>query len=517
MKRIFLISAWTTVYGCLSSSTVSASAHDSIDRSPTVYSVIDAPNLVWNSISDRVLKAASSDWICPSKCDLILASNPASNRGSVANARVSTVSSRRLPTLAEAQKYYADKDYTNACEALGVLILTSEKTNATAHYLYGNTLSRLRRPSDAIAEYKQALALQPSVQIKDWCLSAIENCKHAPEDFEQVDGAHQGFIGLLIEKNKVGRVLDKSPALLAGFQAGDVITYVGSIAAAGKTTDEMLALLRGPVGSSVNVTYVRNGKPKTVTLTRAVAVQEVYVPKETYVYRRAKGAERTPQAYEQPPKLADKKFQADAIDRELVKVHRRTQNTDTINNEVLAALQTIPPRIKRELKDFGCVVLICPTVNEAKPDSVHDKPRGYKHGGGQDNVPGMYSPSTKTLYIAERASWQNSPPQINSWVRETVLHELGHAYDFCKHNLSSGPAFTEAYAQDTRGMTNSQRNEFDYFVQEGKAGPEELFAELFALCQTDETQKRKVDSFAKAFPHCHTFMENTLSVNRMLK
>jgi carboxyl-terminal processing protease len=65
-------------------------------------------------------------------------------------------------------------------------------------------------------------------------------------------------------------IIAGSPAEKGGLQVGDLITAVNDQAIAGSTLDDVVALVRGPSGSQVVLSLVRDGTPAKVTLTREV-------------------------------------------------------------------------------------------------------------------------------------------------------------------------------------------------------------------------------------------------------
>ncbi|MGV8930237.1 MAG: S41 family peptidase [Brevundimonas sp.] len=99
-----------------------------------------------------------------------------------------------------------------------------------------------------------------------------------PEGFgelqERTSGAYSG-VGLTIQAEggmvKVISPMDDGPAARAGVNAGDVISSIEGQSAAGLTVTQVSEKLRGAVGTSVRVTFLRDGEePRDVTLTRAV-------------------------------------------------------------------------------------------------------------------------------------------------------------------------------------------------------------------------------------------------------
>jgi len=100
----------------------------------------------------------------------------------------------------------------------------------------------------------------------------------APKAFgdlrERTEGQYSG-VGLTISSDgslvKVVSPMDESPAARAGVQAGDVISAIDGQSAAGLTVSDVSDKLRGAVGTSVKVTFLRDGEePREVELTREV-------------------------------------------------------------------------------------------------------------------------------------------------------------------------------------------------------------------------------------------------------
>ncbi len=88
----------------------------------------------------------------------------------------------------------------------------------------------------------------------------------APDDFEDLRVQTRGaFGGLGIEISQQDGVvqviapIDDTPAYEAGVQAGDLITHADGESLLGLTLPEVLDMLRGPVGSEIVITVVRDG------------------------------------------------------------------------------------------------------------------------------------------------------------------------------------------------------------------------------------------------------------------
>ena len=68
----------------------------------------------------------------------------------------------------------------------------------------------------------------------------------------------EGFI-------KVIAPMDGTPAAKAGILAGDFITHVNGESVSGLMLDEAVEKMRGPIGSEIIITIVRQGTPNPST------------------------------------------------------------------------------------------------------------------------------------------------------------------------------------------------------------------------------------------------------------
>jgi len=70
----------------------------------------------------------------------------------------------------------------------------------------------------------------------------------------------------------VNEVFKGCPAEIGGIQPGDIITAVDGQSVIGQTSDVVTNWIRGEVGTTVKITYLREGQETTVTLERATVV-----------------------------------------------------------------------------------------------------------------------------------------------------------------------------------------------------------------------------------------------------
>ena len=101
----------------------------------------------------------------------------------------------------------------------------------------------------------------------------------SPDNFQEMQTETSGeFGGLGIEVSmeagvvKIISPIDDTPASRAGLKAGDYIVKINNIQVQGKSLTEAVELMRGPVGSDIELTVRRRGERKALTfnLTREI-------------------------------------------------------------------------------------------------------------------------------------------------------------------------------------------------------------------------------------------------------
>ncbi len=309
-------------------------------------------------------------------------------------------------------------------------------------------------------------------------------------------GGRIGYIGLVLDGNQVREVIADSPAAKARILKGDLIMSVNNYPTSSLKGDAVGTAIHGVVGTAVSLVIRRGGKDYACSLVRSEAAQGSGVRPRFGVQSDQKSLTRDPAPAVNPAIKPDK------TDQEMISIFRKSVSSEPAYNRVLQALHHIPETRRNELSKWGLKVVIAPTIVDAHPQFATEKPRGYLHGGTYQNCPGLFMPSTKTIYVAEKASLGNSPFQENVWIMGTVLHEFGHAVDHYEYR-SSSPDFKKAYEEDSHRLTNELRNRFYYYTQADEAGPSELFAELFS----EANGSGESEGLGNAFPHCLTYIK----------
>ncbi|WP_095587690.1 S41 family peptidase [Actibacterium ureilyticum] len=140
--------------------------------------------------------------------------------------------------------------------------------------LFGDIFERIR--AQYVEEVDEAELIEAAI---NGMLTSLDphSSYLPPKDFDDMQVQTRGeFGGLGIEVTqeegfvKVVSPIDETPADEAGIEAGDFITHVDGESVLGLTLDDAVELMRGPVGSEIIITVVREGidEPFDVTIVR---------------------------------------------------------------------------------------------------------------------------------------------------------------------------------------------------------------------------------------------------------
>ena len=147
-------------------------------------------------------------------------------------------------------------------------LLAQEKNTSSDVYeqldLFGNIFERIR------AQYVEEVAPDALIEaaINGMLTSLDPHSSYlSPDDAENMQVQTRGeFGGLGIEVTqedgfvKVVSPMDGTPADQAGIESGDFITHVDGESVLGLTLNDAVDLMRGPVGSEIVITVVREGR-----------------------------------------------------------------------------------------------------------------------------------------------------------------------------------------------------------------------------------------------------------------
>lgn len=147
-------------------------------------------------------------------------------------------------------------------------LLAQEKSKSSSVYeqldLFGDIFERIR--AQYVEEVDESELIEAAI---DGMLTSLDphSSYLSPDDADDMRVQTRGeFGGLGIEVTqeegfvKVVSPMDGTPADEAGIEAGDFITHVDGDSILGLTLDKAVDLMRGPVGSEIIVTVVREGE-----------------------------------------------------------------------------------------------------------------------------------------------------------------------------------------------------------------------------------------------------------------
>jgi carboxyl-terminal processing protease len=151
-------------------------------------------------------------------------------------------------------------------QVAGPLLAQEEARNASVYQqldLFGDVFERIR--SNYVEEVDEGALIEAAI---NGMLTSLDphSSYLPPRDFDSMQVQTRGeFGGLGIEVTqedgfvRVITPMDDTPAMEAGVEAGDFITHVDGEALLGLTLEQAVDLMRGPVGSEIVITVVREG------------------------------------------------------------------------------------------------------------------------------------------------------------------------------------------------------------------------------------------------------------------
>ena len=145
--------------------------------------------------------------------------------------------------------------------------------------LFGEVLEKINK--EYVDEINQSESMDSAI---NGLLQSLDpySAYMSPEIFNEMQTETSGeFGGLGIEVSmesgvvKVISPIDDTPASRAGIKAGDYIVKINDIQVQGKSLSEAVDLMRGPVGSSIELTVRRRGEKKALTFTIVREIIEI--------------------------------------------------------------------------------------------------------------------------------------------------------------------------------------------------------------------------------------------------
>ena len=148
--------------------------------------------------------------------------------------------------------------------------------------LFGEVLEKINK--EYVDEFNQSESMDSAINGLLQSLDPYSSYM-SPKIFEEMQTETSGeFGGLGIEVSmeagvvKVISPIDDTPASRAGLKAGDYIVKINNVQVQGKSLSEAVDLMRGPVGSGIELTVRRRGEKKALTfniIREVIQVQSV--------------------------------------------------------------------------------------------------------------------------------------------------------------------------------------------------------------------------------------------------
>jgi len=145
--------------------------------------------------------------------------------------------------------------------------------------LFGEVLEKINK--EYVDEINQSESMDSAINGLLQSLDPYSSYM-SPEIFEEMQTETSGeFGGIGIEVSmeagvvKVITPIDDTPASKAGLKAGDYIVKINDIQVQGKSLSEAVDLMRGPVGSGIELTVRRRGTKKALTFNVVREIIEV--------------------------------------------------------------------------------------------------------------------------------------------------------------------------------------------------------------------------------------------------
>ena len=175
------------------------------------------------------------------------------------------------------------------CLAIVILLIFKISTTSNVSFaenniyqkidLFGEVLEKIKK--EYVDEIDQSDSMDSAI---NGLLQSLDpySAYMSPEIFNEMQTETSGeFGGLGIEVGmesgvvKVISPIDDSPASSAGIKAGDYIIKIGDVQVQGKSLSEAVDLMRGPIGTSINLTVRRIGQKKALNFDIVRAIIEI--------------------------------------------------------------------------------------------------------------------------------------------------------------------------------------------------------------------------------------------------
>lgn len=142
-------------------------------------------------------------------------------------------------------------------------------------------------------------------------------------------------------------------------------------------------------------------------------------------------------------------------------------------------IEALPAPVLEAIRRHGARFVVAEKLADYDAALAQETPRGWAAGKTWAEIEGLYDGRRKAILACRTYEYAGLGPVESSQRHGVLRHEAGHGFDAAIKGASDR-GFIAAYHEDAAAMDDAARPGIAYFLQPGPAGPEELFAELFA-------------------------------------
>jgi hypothetical protein len=166
---------------------------------------------------------------------------------------------------------------------------------------------------------------------------------------------------------------------------------------------------------------------------------------------------------------------------------------------VRGAIGQLPRPVLLALRKGGIKFALAQKFSDWDPALSTQQPPGWSPGSTWENTDGGYFWNRRIVLICKTRQDQATGVFVPAGrMVRLIRHEVGHGFDDAIGGSIHGD-FQAAYNADKARLPASRQSDLTYYLQPGKNGPREVFAEAFAQLQGGGTSPHPI---ARLFPHC---------------
>jgi len=233
----------------------------------------------------------------------------------------------------------------------------------------------------------------------------------------------------------------------------------------------------------------------------------IHIPAELLQQRQAQDQSQRPaqdQAQDQAQNQAQDQAQdqAQSGDHPQYRMHGEVYNaTHAFGNSVVREFERLPQNVRRLLAESGNKLVVA--GRSAEFDSTLE-------GTDATKLNGYYDPAKHAIVMAEKHYDPSRGYVPNDDVSGTFGLSAAHAVDSALGNFSHTDEFKRALEADAASMSETARTRFAGLLQDGDAGREATFAQIFTTIGGSATSNDQTLSILRDFSHVKALMQARL-------